>query len=183
LVFKDNTQAANDLATALSVSSFLPLTFANGVFRYQATEAAADTTTAEEPIQGFELTLNNNLASDESARELGSRLLSVLPATRREIEFTITQRFDTTTTYNRFIQATIGAVELKFTGPDSLTSEVFTGLEIRLPKVYQNSSEPLMDGTDALATSEITYDVLVDNPNTTTGKDIGLTVINGIASY
>jgi hypothetical protein len=182
LIFKDSTIPSDDIGGSLSVSSFLPMTFVNGTFRYAATEAAAATTTVAEPIQGFELTVNNNLVSEEGARELGTNLLTVLPPTRREVELTITQRFDTSSSYNRFIQATIGAAELFFRGPDSLSSDFFTEITFRMPKLYQNSSEPTMDGADSIAQSEITYDVVVDNPNTTTGKDIGITVKNNLSS-
>lgn len=183
LIFKDSTQLSDDISTSLSISSVLPMTFVNGKFRYAATEAAAATTTAEEIIQSFELEINNNLAADASSRGLGSNLLNVLPPTRREVTLTITQRFDTTTTFDRFIQATQGAVELYFQGHDSLTSDYFHELTIRLPKVFLNSPDPVLEGTDAILQSEIVYDVLVDNPGTTTGKDIGVTVRNNVAAY
>lgn len=176
MVFKDSTLGTNDISGDLSVSSILPFTFANGVFRYNSTEAAAATTTSEEPIQSFELTLKNNLSTDEVARELGTNILSVLVPTRREVELMINQRFDTTTAYNRFIQATVGAVELFFQGPDSLSSDAFPELTIRLPKVYQNSNDPVLDGAGNVLSSEFTYDVVVDDPDTTTGKDIGVTL-------
>ena len=183
LIFKDSTQLSDDISTSLSVTSTLPMTFVNGVFRYAATEAAAATTTAEEPIQGFELEINNNLAAESASRQLGSNLLSVLPPTRREVNLTITQRWDTTTTFQRFIQATQGAVELYMRGNDSLTSDYFHEITIRLPKVFQNTSEPVLEGSDSVIQSEITYDVLVDTPQTTTGKDIGITIRNNVASY
>ena len=141
------------------------------------------TTTAQECIQGFELEVNNNLAADEASRCLGSNLLRVLPPTRREVSLTITQRFDTTTTFERFIQNTQGAVELFFRGPDSLTSDKFHEITLRLPKVFLNSPDPTLEGADSIIQSEIKYDVLVDNPATTTGKDIGVTVQNNVASY
>lgn len=183
MIFKDSTLGTDDISAILSVSTLLPMTFAHGVFRYGATEALAPTTTAQEPIQGFELTVKNNLASEESARELGTTILSVLPATRREVELTITQRFDTTTAYNRFIQATIGSVELFFRSGDSLGNNCFPEITIRLPKVYQNTNDPVLDDTGGILQSEISYDAVVDNPSTTTGKDIGITVRNATASY
>ena len=183
MIFKDSTQLSDDIAASLSITSILPMTFVNGTFRYAATEALAGTSTAEECIQGFELEVNNNLAADAESRCLGSNLLGVLPPTRREVNLTITQRWDTTTTYQRFLQATQGAVELYFRGNDSLTSDFFHEITIRLPKVFQNSSDPTLEGSDSIIQSEITYDVLVDNPATTTGKDIGITVRNNVASY
>lgn len=183
MIFQDSTQLTDDISGTLSITSILPMTFVNGVFRYAATEAAAATTTAQECIQGFELEVNNNLAADEASRCLGSNLLRVLPPTRREVSLTITQRFDTTTTFERFIQNTQGAVELFFRGPDSLTSDKFHEITLRLPKVFLNSPDPTLEGADSIIQSEIKYDVLVDNPATTTGKDIGVTVQNNVASY
>lgn len=180
-VMKDGTIGATDITSSLSITSVLPFTFVNGVYRYQATEAAADTTTAEEPIQGFELTINNNLKSDADARELGTNLLTVLPPTRKNVEFKINQRFDTTTTFNRFIQATQGSVELKFTGA-SITAEANYDCEIRLPKVFANTPDPEIPGPADIIKSEITYDVVVDT-GTASGREIGLTVINDVSAY
>jgi hypothetical protein len=183
MIFKDSTMQSDDIASILSVSSLLPMTFADGVFRYSDTEANAATTTVQEPIQGFELSVKNNLASEESARELGTRILSVLPPTRREVELTITQRFDTTTAYNRFIQATQGSVELFFRSGNSLGNNCFPEITIRLPKVFQNSNDPMLDDSSGILSAEFTYDAVVDNPSTTTGKDIGVTVRNAVVSY
>lgn len=183
LIFKDSTQLSDDIAATLSVTSVLPMTFVNGVFRYADTEANAATTTAEEKIQSFELEVDNKLAAEAASRALGTNLLTVLPPTRREITLTITQRWDTTTTYARFIQATQGAVELFFRNQNSLTSDFFHELTIRLPRVFLNTPEPVLEGADQVLQAEIEYDVLVDNPSTSTGKDIGITVRNQVASY
>jgi len=183
LIFQDGSLGTDDISAILSVSSQLPMTFANGVYRYSSTEALADTTTAKEPIQAFELTIKNNLIDGEPARELGQNTLSVLPATGREVDLAITQRFDTTSSYNRFLQSTIGSVEILFTGPDALSATKFTSFQFRLPKVYQNTNDPMLDGRNKILESTFTYDVLVDSPNTTTGKDIGLTIQNGVSSY
>lgn len=183
MVFKDSTLTADDVSAILSISSLVPMTFANGVFRYSSTEALAATTTAQESIQAFVLTVKNNLVVGEGARELGTNILSVLPATRREVDLSITQRFDTSTAYNRFIQATQGSVELFFRSGDSLGNNCFPEMTIRLPKVFQNSNDPVLDGTGNVLSSEFTYDVVVDNPSTSTGKDIGITVRNQITSY
>ena len=175
-VFKDATQLSDDISTSLSLSAILPFTYVNGSYRYAATEGSL-TSTVVEPIQGFDLTINNNLISDANARALGSNIIDVLPATRREIEFMVRQRFDTTTTYNRFIQGTQGSVELVFTG-QSISAEHNNGMTIRLPKVFQNSSDPELGGPGDILASEIPFDVIVDNPNTTTGRDIGISFTN-----
>ena len=180
IIFKDSTTLSDDISTSLSVTSIAPFTFVDGVFRYTNAEASL-TSTVEEKIQGFELTISNGL-KPEDGRELGSAVLSVLPATRRTIELKITQRFDTTTTLDRHLQATIGAAELLFTG-ESITSEHGYEMRFRFPKLYQNTADPELGGPEDILKSEISYDVVLDNPNTTTGRDIGVTVVNTRASY
>ena len=56
-------------------------------------------------------------------------------------------------------------------------------MRLIMPKVYQNSADPTLGGPDDILKSEITYDVLNDNPNTTTGRDIGVTLVNTRAAY
>lgn len=180
IVFKDGSSASDDISAALSVSSVAPFTFVDGVYRYTNAEASL-TSTVGEKIQGFELTISNNL-KPEDGRELGSAVLSVLPATRRSVELKITQRFDTTTTLDRHTSATIGAAELLFVG-ESITSERTYEARFRFPKLYQNAADPEIGGPDEILKSEITYDVVLDNPNTTTGREIGVTLINKRAGY
>lgn len=182
LVFIDSTQLTDNIATSLSYSSVNPFTYVNGVYRYAATEAAAATTTVEEPIQSFELTINNNLKTDRDARELGTVTLSVIPATRREIEMKAVQRFDTTTAYNRMTQATEGALELRFSG-DLITTGSNYLATFRLPSVFVNNADTAITGAKDILMADIDYDVLVDTPSTTTGKDIGITLQNTAASY
>lgn len=180
-IFADSTQLSDDISATLSYSSILPFTFVGGEFRYSNSETAAGTSTVAEPIQGFELTINNNL-KDKEGRKLGSRIIGVLPATRREIELTITQRWDTTTTWTRFIQATQGSVELVMTG-DALTGATNSSLfKIRMPQVFNNSPEPELKSDGDILSSEISFDVMAD-PSATTQRAIGLTVQNGVATY
>jgi len=181
-MFKDATNQSDDVSSILSVTSVSPFTYVNGVYRYADTAANAATTTAEEAIMGFELNINNNLKSDADARELGSRVVSQLPATRREVTFKITQRYDTTTSFDRYRQATQGAVELKFTG-ETITAEYNYEATISLPKVFLNTNDPELSGPGDILKSDIEFDVLVDNPNTSTGKDVVITVRNGTSAY
>lgn len=182
-IFLDSTQQSDNIAAILSVSTVNPFTFVNGVFRYNSSEANAATTTSEEKIQGFELTVNNNLVNDDSARALGSQLLSVLPATRQQIELTVTQRFDTTTTYQRMVQATQGAIELYFSGATFATDK-FYAMTIRLPQVFNREGDPEITGSGDILSAEIPFDVVLSGtPQTTTSRAIGVTVTNNVASY
>ena len=181
MVFQDATQQSDDIGSSLTVSAITPFVYHEGNYIYAATENSL-TTTVVEPIQSFELVINNNIVSDAPARRLGTQIPQVLPATTRNVELTINQRWDTTTNYNRFIQATIGSVRLQFVGA-SITSEHSHRLQIDMPKVYMNTPDPEIGGPGEVLQSEITFDVIVDDDNTTTGKDIGMTLINDIASY
>jgi hypothetical protein len=182
MIFKDSTQLSDDISASLSISSLLPFVYTGGKFRYSTTEALAATTTAEEPIQGFELAINNGLVSDKSARQLGSNLLSILPATRRTVDFKITQRFDTTTAYNRFIQGTQGSAELYLQGEQIGSTGFYNEMTVRLPKVFYDAADIEVKDSGSILQAEIPMSVLVDNPNTTTGKDIGVTFRNAVAA-
>lgn len=178
MVFKDATLTNNDIGANLSVSSIAPFVYHQGSYIYSGSQGSLTSTNAE-PIQGFELVINNNIVSDAPARALGSQVPSVLPATQREIELTINQRWDTTTNYDRFIQATEGSVRLMFTG-STITSTAAQGYawQIEMPKVLMNSPDPELSGATDILQSEISFDVVTDNPQTTTGKAIVATVYN-----
>jgi len=184
-VFKDSTLLSDNIIAILSLSSVNPFTFVDGKFKYSNTESNAANSTNSEPIQSFELTINNNIVSDDDARSLGNITVDVLPPTRRDIQLTVKNRFDTSTTYDRMIQATQGAIELYFEGRAiSGTAAPFYAMTIRLPKVYNATGDTEINGSDEILTTEIKYDVLVDNPSpTTTSRDIGITFQNSTASY
>lgn len=179
-VFQDSSiSAADTLSASLSISTLAPFIYVDGVYRYQSTEALADTTTANEPIQAFELEIKNNLVTDDAARQLGTRILSRRPpATRREVNLKITQRFDTTTAFDRFVQNTAGAVQILLTG-ESITAEFTRRMIINMPSVRVKNSDPVVEGANEVLQSEIEFDVLVSgNAATTTSRDIGLTLRN-----
>lgn len=178
----EQTGSAVSIETSLSVSTLMPFVYTDGVFRYHNTEASIGTTTVEEHITGFELTVNNNIVTDANARALGTNTLIVLPPGRRDIEFKVTQRFDTTLAYDRFIANTMGVIELNFEGA-SLSATKFLQCQIRLPKVYHNSPDFEVASAGDMLMQEIDFAVLVDAPMTTTGRDIGITILNGVDSY
>lgn len=178
MVFRDATQLSDDIGTILSVSTIAPFVYHQGQYIYDKTQGSLTTSVAE-PIQSFELVINNNIVSDDPARQLGSQIPTVLPATQRSIELTITQRWDTTTNYQRFLQATEGAVRLQFIGSQITSScALLYDWKIDMPKTYMNSPDPELGGAGDILQSEITFDVITDNPQTTTGKAIAMTIQN-----
>jgi len=172
-IFQDSTQLSDDQSATLTLSSYIPFTFENGSFAYSG---------VSEKITGFELTINNNLKSDKDARALGQNTIVALPSTRRDIEFKITQRFDTTTTYDRFVAGANAAVQLVFSA-QSLTSDENNKLTIDLPKVFYNSPDVELSSADDILISDIDFDVVVDTPHTSTGYDVQMTMINDVSAY
>jgi len=55
--------------------------------------------------------------------------------------------------------------------------------QIDMPKVLMNTPDPELSGAGDLLQSEISFDVITDNPQTTTGKAIVATVWNNVNSY
>lgn len=178
MVCQDATHTTIDLSTVLSFSVLAPFTYVNGTYRYDSTEGSLTSSVAE-AIQSFELEINNNLVTDAGMRQLGSRLLSGQPAApRREVNLKVTQRFDTTTSYDRMTQNTAGAAQLFFSGA-SITSEYNRELTITLPNVRMKNTEPLVEGANEVIQSEIEFDVIVSgNPGTSTSREIGMTLQN-----
>lgn len=174
IIFKDSTTLSADISAGLSLTAFIPWTFVHGTYQYSATA---------QKITGFELAISNGLKSDKDARALGQNTLVCLPATRREVTFKISQRFDTTSTWDAFMQHTTGAIQLDFTSTDSLSSSNFPKLTINMPKCGMKTPDPELKSAGDIIMSDIEYDVLVDNPMTSTGYDVKFTVINGVSGY
>lgn len=184
MVFQDSSLSAADTAPAavMSVSTIAPFTYVDGVFRYAAVEGSL-TSTLNEPIQGFELEIKNNLMTGPEARQLGSRILSRRPpATRREVSLKVTQRFDTTTAFDRFVSNTGGSVQLFFSGA-SITAEYNREARCTLPNVRFKGAEPLVEGANAILSSDIEFDILVSGDSgTLTSREIGWTIRNGLTT-
>lgn len=176
-IFKDDSIGATDIQASLVYSSVLPFTFVNGTYSYEGTEASL-TTTVVEAIQEFELTIDNHYVQAAEARKLGSNLLAVLPPTRQEVMLKISQRFDTTTTYQRFIQGTAGAVQLYFSGT-AINAEYAHKAILRLPKVYYKTSDPVIAGSTEVLKSDIEFECVLDTL-TSAGRLLGVTVQNNI---
>lgn len=167
-IFQDSTNVSNDVSAALTLTSYIPWTYVQGTYGYTA---------AAEKITGFELTISNGLKSDKDARALGQNTLVALPATRREVDFKITQRVDTTTAWTRFTGDAGGAVQLVFTG-ESISSSNFNKLTIDMPKVKYRTPDFELKGPGDINIADIEFDVLVDNAMTSTGYDVKFTLIN-----
>ena len=140
------------------------------------------TSTDAECFTGFELTINNNLISDSNVRCLGSRVLTVLPASRREVKLKLTQRFDTTTSYDRFIENTMCAISILLDSKHSTGSVggSTASLMVNLPSIYYNSNNFNVSDFGVL-TNEL--DLTAINEPSTSSYIVQFTVVNTTANY
>ncbi len=182
MIAKDATLSANDVSSSLSTESQVPLSFVNGRFSVETTEAGL-TSTSYWNVQGFEFKLNNNLNSDASARRIGSDTLQVLPAGLANFELKASIRFDTTTAYDAMLAGTRFAAEFMFEGPTMTGSSLKESIKITMPYVLiSDAGDPEISGPNDPLTSEVTFAVLRDG-TTTTGYAVKATVINNTSTY
>jgi len=137
-----------------------------------------------EDIISFEITVpENNLQNDNDARSLGSKTLSVLPPKERTLGLTLTQRFDTTTAWNRFINASAMSITITLdTGVTigALTVDTFK-MQITFPKVYYDTGGPPEVSDTGILKHELTIMPILDT--ITGGKDVFISLWNSTASY
>jgi hypothetical protein len=162
-------------------SDTIPLMF-NGVTIQNADNAGSLTSGTVEKFTSFELSLNNNIESGDEARELGSSVVSILPPIQRDITMTLTQRFDTTTAYDRFRNATTLAFEILMTSSQTIGaagSSTYSA-KITIPKVYHNGVIPTVD-SKGIITHELPISAIKEN--TTTGYAMQMQINNGTLAY
>lgn len=142
-----------------------------------------------ENIIGFELEINNNLISDTNARSLGSQTLDVLPPARRDISLKLTQRFDTTTVWDRFKNNSTAAIQLIFdtnqtvgAGVAGQASPTTYSMYIDLKKVYYNTGGLPELSEVGILTHEVEVGVIGDTP-APNATDIIFSVTNSATSY
>ena len=139
------------------------------------------TNVAAETFIGFELTVNNNIVSDTNSRGLGSRTVEVLPPLRREVMLKLTQRFDTLTSFNRAISATMTAIQILLDSEQTITAGGSTySTVINLPACYFNSNQPEV-GDFGILTHEIEVSAIKEN--TTSSYSIRMQANNATNNY
>lgn len=166
--------------TTATFSPVRPFLFQDGTFGYG--DSGGNVTT--EQIVSFELTIENNLQSDEKSRSLGTTLLTALPPGRRNVMLSISQRFDTTTAWSRFLSNSQGAIRLSFnTGATigSTAGNTTYAMHLDLPKVYYNSAVPEI-GDSGILTHEVEVSAIGDTV-TSSNRDIVVTLYNSGSSY
>jgi len=162
-------------------SAVLPLLF-SGVGVYEAPTSATLGSVTVNVFQSFEVTLQNNLQSDEKARRLGSRALGVLPPAMRAVSVKLTQRFDTTTAYTKFTSNTFSALRILM--DSGVTVGATTGATtysafIDLYKVYWHESQPEVSDPGIIST-EIQGTAIADSLG---GVSISMKAYNATTGY
>jgi hypothetical protein len=164
---------SSDSITA-SFASNVPLHFTGVEFKTGITISAVST----EYIAGFELTLENNI---EEQRNLGTAYPYALPATRRNVMLKLTQQFDTTTSYDRYIQNTMTAIQINMDTGITISGSGGTtaSMQINLPVCYFNSNTPQISEMGPVQ-QEVEVSTLL---NTSTNYVMNIIVANETANY
>lgn len=144
LIGKYGTTCSDSLTVGLSAVN--PLDFSGVKFEAADSVGSLDKSTGLVEITKFEFTLNNNLISDETARALGSRLLSVLPPGKASSSLKVTMRYDTNTMYDVAFGETIQAYRLYLDSLHtlgSLADGTVASMQITYPQAYVETEGPI----------------------------------------
>lgn len=147
------------------------------------TTGLTSTTLSATSVIGFEFGLNNNLVNDNNSRELGSKLLKILPPTQREVSLKLTMRFDTVTAYSNFINETPISVKILMDSGVTIggAGSSTYSMHIDMPKCYPMSQPMPEVGDKGILIQEIELKPMLDN--TTTGYSVQMQVNNATADY
>lgn len=170
----------------LTASAFATTTVAyakNTPYLFQ--NSTVDVDGGTESIIGFEFQINNTPKAEDDSRSLGSQVLSVLPPGRRDITVSMTQRFDTLTAYNRFINNSFGAINLVFNNGETIGSDspgTTDTMIINIPKAYFNTGGQPEISEVGILKQDLEFGVTGDT-TTSNPTDINITVTNSVTSY
>lgn len=168
------TMSVGSSLPTVSYSDVLPVNFTG--IEIQTGDSMGSLST--EYFSAFEFSLANNIDTDQ--RYLGSRTIDVAPPARREVKLKLTQRFDTTTAYDRFEQNTATSISLIMDSEQTITAGATTySMQIDLPTCYFNSNQPEVGGPGVL-THELDVSSMY---NASIGSSLQVKVRNATSSY
>ena len=143
LLGKDETVGAVGTGTVIAFPEVNPFTFDEGALYLDGSASAAD-------VSSVSLTVNNNLLADKG--RLGSKFRVAIPEGGfMDITGTINMEFDNVTTYNKFVNATETALQLKF-----VTDDVFGAgstpyeLWVTIPRIVFTGTTPTVGGPELI---------------------------------
>lgn len=182
LVGVDSTLTTNDVEGSLTVSNFQPLDFISGRISVESNYSSL-TSSSIWHIQSFELTIANNLKTDNEARRIGTDILTVLPPGMQTYTFNVTMRFNTTTAFSAMLNASTLSCELVFQGPTISGSVGRQEIKFDMPRVFINDAgDPEIGGPDEVLTSQVAFHILRD-VSSSSGYALRALVTNNTSSY
>lgn len=174
------TTSADSLTCALPIIN--PFNWKHVEIRSAATVTALDSAGVTETCMGFELSINNNLISDNNVRSLGHTQLDQLPAGKLEVMLKLTQRYDTFTAYNRGnanSYTAYGIYMISDQTAGSAAGGTTYSMIMRIPRGYAKSNNVVVGGPDVL-----TEEYEIQSIGDTAGAQLVQMVINNAtASY
>jgi hypothetical protein len=157
----------------VTLTDIVPLNFSEITIQTGLTS----TTLSTEYYKSFEFSINNNLNGD--FRVLGNIGRAAIPAQKRETKLKLTQSFDTTTAYDRYINNTPTYFKISFDGITIPASATKYHMDILLPWVVFGPAFPNVDGPDALE-----YEIEADCFwSSVTSYSVQMAITNGTANY
>jgi hypothetical protein len=169
-------QAGTSTADSLtaSFSAINPLNFTGVTLQ----TGDSITNVATEYFTGFEVTLNNNIVEQ---RNVGSAIVHAIPPVKRDVTLKLTQQFDTTTAYNRFIQNTVTSIQIRLDTGSTIggTGGTTASMVLRFPVCYFNNNTPQV-GESGPISQEIDVSTIRD---TSTSYVMQIDVANETTSY
>lgn len=142
----DETSSASPptVASATAISSLSPYNFDEAVVYLDGVAAA----TAIE-VTGATINVNNNLKEDKG--KLGSKYRAAIPRNGfREVTGTLNVEFDNLYNYNRFINQTESALQIRFTSVQLAAGATPHQLDIILPRIVFTGETPNVSGPDLI---------------------------------
>jgi hypothetical protein len=176
---KDATTSSGGAPT---YTAQLPFLFKDVVFRVAASIGVIATTSAIEIVNGFEITFDNALDSD-SMHSLGlPTVYNIVPGNFRTAEISLTQRFDTSTSWSKFTVNTPYAVQVLL--DSGVTCGAGAGATtyacaFNFYKAYYTGNDMPVDGAGVVMQT-IPLRAIADS---TTGYSWYITLTNDVASY
>lgn len=175
LIGRTSTVTAATITT-VAFSDVTPVSFTGITIGIGATTSTYSTTT----YTGFELSINNNLVSDDKARSLGSNLLTILPAGMRDVKLKLTQRFDTTSSYVDYVANTAKCFQITLdTGVTIAAAGGNYQMVFTIPRAVYGPNQPNI-GDAGVITHELEMTGLQE---TTTSDCISCVITNATTTY
>jgi len=165
-------QSQADPTTVTSISSLNPLTFDEGAITIDGTS---------QEVQGFSLTVNNNLIEDKGT--MGSVYRAAIPRSGfRDVNGSLNLEFDDLGLYNKYVNGTTAALKFSFTSDDLAVTGKAYSLVIDCPKVVFTGSTPTVSGPDLIFYDQPFISLYDDDQGNEHKEEIRITAVSAESS-